>query len=124
MFRRISKYLKKFNRERYLIIDLNRELRKLKKSVNNRRKILLESRHILYIISRLEKTDIYWFINDDISRIKNYIKKLMKNPRNKGIIYIITSIYIVAPGTFEATGIILFFRYIWRYIFKKRKAGK
>jgi len=123
MFRKFFIYKHRFSRERNLILRLNNELKKLKEYSDNRKKILLESRHILFIIKQLERTDVYWFIKGDITKIKNYLKKVRKNPKNKGLIYVLTSIYIVAPGTFEATGIILFFRYILRlfnkYFLKK-----
>lgn len=118
MFRKFFIYKHKFSRERNLILRLNNELKKLKEYSDNRRKILLESRHILLIIKQLEKTDLYWFIKDDINKVKVYVKKIRKNPRNKGLVYFLTSVYIVAPGTFELTGIILFFRYLWRLIVK------
>jgi hypothetical protein len=114
MFSRFSAYKHRFSRERNLILRLNNELKKLKRYSDDRRKILLESRHILFIIKQLEKADVYWFIKEDIIKIKNYLKKVRKNPKNKNLIYILASVYIVAPGTFEATGIILFFRYVWR----------
>lgn len=119
MFKEFFKYKLKFTKERNLLLKLNNELRKLKYSVNNRKKIILESRQILLIINQLEKADIYWFIKEDIKKIKRYIKKLRKNPKNKGLVYFLTSVYIVAPFTFEATGVIMFFRYMWRYFFKK-----
>lgn len=120
MFRKFFIYKHKFSRERNLILRLNNELKKLKRYSDDRRKILLESRHILFIINQLEKTDVYWFVKGDIIKVKNYLQKIKKNPKNKGLIYVLTSIYIVAPGTFEATGIILFFRYIWRLIVKSK----
>ncbi len=124
MFREFFKYRLKFAKERELLLKLNNEIKKLGKSVDNRRKIILESRQILAIINQLEKTDIYWFVKEDVEKIKKYIKKVNKNPKNKGIVSILTSVYIVAPFTFEATGVVLFFRYMWRYFFKKGKLKK
>jgi len=119
MFKKFFRYKLKFTRERNLLLKLNKELKKLKDSADNRRKIILESKQILLIINQLERADIYWFIKEDIEKIKRYIKKLRKNPKNKGLVYFLTSVYIVAPFTFEATGVIMFFRYMWRYFFKK-----
>jgi|SRR3989344_1022278 len=120
MLREFFKYRIKFIKEISLVLRLNNELKKLKSAVDSRKKIILESRHILLIINNLEKTDIYWFVKDDVEKIKKYIKKIRKNPRNKGLVYFLTSVYIMAPLTFEATGVILFFRYMWRYILKKK----
>ena len=119
MLKAFFRYISKFRRELKLVSRLNRELRKLKESVDSRRKIILESRHILLIIKQLERTDLYWFIKDDIIKIKKYIKRVRKNPKNKGLVYFLTSVYIISPGTFERTGIILFFRYMWRSLFGK-----
>ena len=47
------------------------------------KKIILESRHILFIIKQLEKTDVYWFIHGDVNKVKNYIIKVKKNPKNR-----------------------------------------
>ena len=121
MLRKFFGYFKRFRKELFLVKRLNNELKKLKKSIDNRKQLVLESRHILLIISRLEKTEIYWFIREDIEKIKKNIRKLRKNPKNRGLIYFLTSVYIVAPFTFEATGVIMFFRYMWRLVRKIKK---
>ena len=121
MLRKFFGYFKRFRRELSLVKRLNNELKKLKKSIDNRKQLVLESRHILRIISRLEKAEIYWFIREDIEKIKKNIRKLRKNPKNRGLIYFLTSVYIVAPFTFEATGVIMFFRYMWRLVRKIKK---
>ena len=86
MFKKFFRYKLKFTRERNLLLKLNKELKKLKDSADNRRKIILESKQILLIINQLERADIYWFIKEDIEKIKRYIKKLRKNPKNKGLV--------------------------------------
>ena len=118
LFSKLYRYKHKFTRERNLILRLNNRLRKLKELSNNRKKILLESRQIIFIIKQLEKTDVYWFIHGDVNKVKNYIIKVKKNPKNKGLVNILAGVYIVAPLTFELTGIIMFFRYVLRLINK------
>ena len=87
MLRKFFGYFKRFRRELSLVKRLNNELKKLKKSIDNRKQLVLESRHILLIISRLEKAEIYWFIREDIEKIKKNIKKLRKNQFRKKFLF-------------------------------------
>ena len=118
MFQKLREFKLKYNKEKNLILRLNNELKKLKKLSGDRKKIILESKQILVIIKQLEKTEIYWFVKEDVEKVRNYLIKVKENPKNKGLVYLLAGIYIVAPGTFELTGIVLFFRYSWRYIKK------
>jgi len=110
--------LYKSSKEANIRTDLTFVETKLKELSNNRKKILLESRQIIFIIKQLEKTDVYWFIHGDVNKVKNYIIKVKKNPKNRSLVNILAGVYIVAPLTFELTGIIMFFRYVLRLINK------
>ena len=47
--------------------------------------------------------------------IREKIEYIRRHPKESRVAYVLTSIYIISPGTFEATFVVLFFRYLIKY---------
>ena len=104
-----------------LVHQLQEELHVLAKSIGNTALVKKHGDHILVLISQIQKTEIYEFIAQDILYIKGRVEYIMTHPKEHKLAYFLTTVYIVAPFTFEMTGVILFFRYLGKYTVSKTK---
>tara|TARA_Y100000310_G_C20674203_1_gene811989 strand:+ start:1574 stop:2374 length:801 start_codon:yes stop_codon:yes gene_type:complete len=108
-----------------LVKKLQVEVHKLGKSVGNRRLVKLHSDKALELISKVQKTELYGFIKQDVQFVKTKVGYMVKNPKENKVAYALGTFYIVSPLTFEATGVVLFFRYLGKYsVSKVRKIRK
>ncbi len=114
----------KVRRSRRLVKDLKEELGKLARSVGDSALVQKHGEHVLVLIGKLKKTEIYDFIQQDVKYIQTKVEYVMAHPKEHKIAYFLTTVYIVAPFTFEMTGVILFFRYIGKYTLIKTKTLK
>ena len=104
-----------------LVIELQRELIKLKDVIGNSELVKKQGEKILVLIGKIQKTEIYGFIEHDVVYIKGKAEYIVKHPKENKLAYVLTTIYIIAPLTFEMTGAILFFRYLGKYTINKVK---
>lgn len=109
----------KVKRSWKLVQDLQQELRLLGKSIGNSKLVQKHGEHVLILIGKIQKTEIYDFIQQDVISIQTKVKYIMAHPKEHKLAYFLTTVYIVAPFTFEMTGVILFFRYLGKYTTKK-----
>jgi hypothetical protein len=108
-----------------LVKQLQVEVHKLGKSVGDRRLVKLHSEKALKLISKVQKTELYGFIQQDVQFVKRKVGYMVKNPKENKVAYALGTFYIVSPLTFEATGVVLFFRYLGKYsVSKVRKIRK
>lgn len=104
-----------------LVRQLQQELRSLAQSMGNAPLVEKHGTRALVLISRIKKTEIYEFVQQDILSVKGRVEYIMAHPKENKLAYFLTTVYIVSPGTFEMTGIILFFRYLGKYTVSKTK---
>lgn len=107
-----------------LVIQLQEELRTLAKSIGDTALVKKHGDTALVLISQIQKTEIYEFVKQDIAYIKTKVEYIMAHPKEHKFAYFLTTVYIVAPFTFEMTGVILFFRYLGKYTVSKTKKLK
>jgi hypothetical protein len=115
-----------YEQDERLLRRIHRHYTRLLKNIGNRRQVEKESKITLQLINKLKNVPLYVFIQDDITKIKNTIHKIKKNPKQHKLKYVLASAYMVSPGTFEATGIFLFLRYSWKYVlhYRDKKASR
>ena len=114
----------KFKKSWQLVLELQRELRKLASSVGNARLVKLHAEKTLSLVSKIQETELYDYIQKDVLWIKKKATYMMKNPKESKVAYGLATFYIVSPGTFEATGVVLFFRYLGKYTIHHSKKLK
>jgi len=112
---------RRFYSAKRLIRQLHEVNKKLAKSVGNIKLVKQYSSEILGLIEKLQNTDIYEFIKDDVDMFQKKVLYAMKHPKDHKFAYVLISAYIVAPGTFEITFAILFAKYITKYAIKTVK---
>ncbi|MFH1455667.1 MAG: hypothetical protein ABIF40_01835 [archaeon] len=120
--------LKKFDKEKEkfyksfkLLRQIQEELRELERTRKNVNLVQKHAQQILHLIEKVQHTLVYEFIEDDINKLKVRIEYVLDNPNESKMTYFLTSIYLVSPGTFELTFIILFIRYSAKYAIAKTK---
>ncbi len=106
---------KNFDRDERLALKIQTRYKALLSSIGNKKKVEQESKKTLQLLIKLQKTTLYGFVKDDALRIKSAVKKIRANPRKHKLKYLLASIYLISPGTFELTGIYIFLRYLWKY---------
>lgn len=104
-----------------LVIELQKELLKFKDVIGNSELVKKQGEKVLVIIGKIQKTEIYGFVKQDVEYIKVKVEYIVKHPKEHKLVYVLTTIYIIAPLTFEMTGAILFFRYLGKYTINKIK---
>ena len=104
-----------------LVLQLQNELHSLGYALGNTVLVKKHGDKALVLISKIQKSEIYEFVQNDITYIKQKVKYIMAHPKENKFAYFLTTIYIVAPFTFETTGVILFFRYLGKYAINKTR---
>lgn len=104
-----------------LVKDIQREMRVLASSVGDQPQVRKSGKNILKLIKQLEKTELYGFIRKDVEFIKEKANEMIKQPKEHRLAYIFGTFYIISPGTFELTGIILTAKYVGQYSISKGK---
>jgi len=104
-----------------LVADLQNELRTLAHAVGDTALVKKHGEHALILIGKIQKTEIYEFVQQDVTAIKARVKYVMAHPKENKLAYFLATVYIIAPGTFEMTGVILFFRYFGKYTLSKTR---
>ncbi len=112
---------KKFKSSFKLLVELQKELKKFKEIAGNSERVKRQGEKVLKIIEAIQKTEFYGFIKIDVIFIKGKVEYIIKHPKENKLAYFLATIYIIAPLTFEATGIILLFRYLRKYSMNKTK---
>tara|TARA_Y100000310_G_scaffold345082_1_gene461667 strand:+ start:229 stop:1026 length:798 start_codon:yes stop_codon:yes gene_type:complete len=107
-----------------LLLELQSELRIMVRNVGNTRVVKAHGKHALKLISLIQKTELYGFIQNDVEYVKKKVKLMIKNPKENKLAYVLGTFYIVSPGTFELTGAVLFVKYIGQYSYAKVKKIK
>jgi len=104
-----------------LIVQLQNEVHALATNIGNAAVVRKQGEHILKHIAKVQETEMYEFVQKDILYVKEKVTYVMQHPKEHKVAYVLTTIYIVAPFTFEATAAILFFRYLGKYTVSKTK---
>lgn len=107
-----------------LVKDLQEELQKLSRSIGDSALVQKHGEHVLILIKKLQKTEMYDFMQQDVKYIQEKVEYVMAHPKEHKLAYVLTTVYIVAPFTFEMTGVILFFRYLGKYTVSKTQSLK
>ncbi|MBI5798195.1 hypothetical protein HZA98_04810 [Candidatus Woesearchaeota archaeon] len=107
-----------------LVLELQREVHVLAKAIGDTSLVRTQGEHILALIAQIQKSEIYEFVQQDVDYIKTKVTYVMKHPKENKLAYFLTTVYIIAPGTFELTGAILFFRYFGKYSLIQAKKFK
>ena len=104
-----------------LVAQLQEELKKIAYALGDTTLVKKHGESALALISQIQKTEIYEFVQQDVLFIQEKVRYIMAHPKENKMAYFLTTVYIIAPGTFEMTGVILFFRYLGKYTLKKVK---
>jgi len=107
-----------------LVVQLQEELHRLGYALGDTVLVKKHGTRALELISKIQKTEIYEFVQMDVVYIKGKVEYIMAHPKENKLAYFLTTVYIVAPFTFETTAVILFFRYLGKYTFSKGKKLK
>jgi len=114
-----------FKQGKLLLKQAQKTYIELIKAVGNVKKVQQKSKELLLINRKLKKTKLYEFIKYDVDFVMGKARYAMKNPKESKLRFVLASAYIVSPGTFELTGVYLFFRYLTKYAkhYGKSKIG-
>lgn len=111
-----------FEEGKLLVKHAQRTYEELVRAVGNVKKVQQKAKKLILINRQLKKTRLYGFIKYDIDFITEKAVYAMKHPRESKLKFFLAGAYIVSPGTFELTGVYLFFRYLTKYVkYKKSK---
>lgn len=105
---------------RHLLKQLQKVLLELVKATNIK-EAALANKKLYSIINYLQKSEAYEFIKSDLELIKNFAQDVMKNPKKNKIKLVVTSIYLIAPFTFEVTGLVVALRFATKYAVKRKQ---
>lgn len=111
----------RFMDARQLLAEAQSLLKLFVRSIGNTEAMLLTGRQLLKVLDKVQGTEVYEFIQQDIAAIKRKIRYVMEHPKGSKLAYLFTGIYIVAPGTFELTGAILALRYLTKYTINRSR---
>ena len=120
-FQRYKLARTQYYRDLRLAKAINQQYQQLLRSAGNKREVLKQSKELNTLLDKIQQTKLYGFISTDVQRIRHRLAYVRAHPKEHKIAYVAAGVYIVAPGTFELTGIILFIRYTIKYIFSFRK---
>lgn len=109
-----------FKQGKLLVKQAQKTYVELAKAVGNVKKVQQKSKELILISMKLKKTKLYEFIKYDVDFVTEKAKYALKHPRESKLKFIFAGAYIVSPGTFELTGIFLFFRYLTKYAKRRR----
>jgi hypothetical protein len=104
-----------------LVLQLQHELHRLGYALGDTALVQKHGDKALVLIAKIQGTEIYEFVQKDVVSLKQKVEYIMAHPKDNKLAYFLTTVYIVAPFTFEATGVILFFRYLGKYAVSKTK---
>ncbi len=104
-----------------LVLQLQNELHRLGYALGDTVLVKKHGHKTLALISKIQKSEISGFVKKDIMYIKEKVDYIVAHPKENKLAYFLTTVYIVAPFTFETTGVILFFRYLGKYTVSKGK---
>jgi len=127
MFKRLKKRyeffkeLEKNRKDKKLFLQIIKKYDEVIAARGDKKKLRLKAKEYFIVKTRFEKTKLYDYIKYDAKVIDAKVKEMMKHPKDHKIGYLLASFYIVSPGTFELTGVFLFFRYIGKYIWDIKK---
>lgn len=116
-----KKYKKDFKSSFKLLVELQNELKRFKDLAGNSELVKKQGEKVLKTIGAIQKTEIYGFIEQDVLYIKGKVEYIVKHPKENKLAYFLATVYIIAPFTFETTGVILFFRYLGKYTISRTK---
>ncbi len=116
-----SKQRERFYHSFKLLKQIQEELKEIQRHPKNSNLVQKNAQHILKLIEKIQKTLVYEFIEEDILKLQTRIEYIMEHPKESKMIYFLTSVYLISPGTFELTFIILFLRYSTKYALAKTK---
>lgn len=129
--RKLSKVIKQFSVEREkffeekgLYLKAQDNYKKLVKAIGNEEEVRKRANDLLTLVSKIKGTKVYDYMQQDVSSFEKKIRYIMQHPKDNKAAYVLASAYIIAPATFEATFIILFVRYLGKYIIHKTKKKK
>ncbi len=114
-----SKKKRELAKVKVLLKQLQNALSELVKA-RNIKEAALANKKVSNIITYLQRTDAYEFMKSDIDLIKSFANRIMKNPKENKIKFVFTSIYLIAPFTFEVTGVVLALRFATKYAIKRK----
>lgn len=112
-----------FEKGRLLVKQAQQTYKELTRAIGNVKKVQQKAKELILINRQLKKTRLYEFIKYDIDFVTNKAVYAMKHPRESKLRFLLAGAYIVSPGTFELTGVYLFFRYLTKYV-KYKKAAR
>src|SRR3989338_4485804 len=87
----------------------------LKSSFGNRAKVTKYGNLIVKNIERIEESDVYDFMKGDLEKIKERVRRVIKDPKEASFLDLVGTFYFFLPGSFEMTSAILFLRYSRHY---------
>lgn len=133
----LSRHLEEKNRELYgllaasrrreylsiraSVLSLRKNIFELRRSLGDRAKVTKYGNLVLKNIEKIQETDVYDFMRDDLEKIKHRVRKVVRNPKDAKWWEILGSFYFFLPGSFEMTSAFLLLRYGRHYIRKRRK---
>ncbi len=103
-------------KEKILLDQIQKKYKELINSVGDVKKVQQKAKELLLIHRQLKKTQLYGFVKYDVDFIIGKSMYVMKHPKESKLKFILATAYIIAPLTFEMTGVYLFFRYLNKYI--------
>jgi len=113
-----------FQEGKLLVKQAQKTYQELVRAVGNVKKVQQKAKELILINRKLKKTKLYEFIKYDVDLVTKKATYALKNPKESRLKFLLAGAYIVSPGTFELTGIYLFFRYIKKYAQSKKFSFK
>lgn len=104
-----------FKEGKLLLNQAQKTYAELIKAVGNVKKVQQKATELILINTKIKKTKLYEFIKYDVDFVMDKAKYALQHPKESKLKFILAGAYIVSPGTFELTGVFLFFRYLTKY---------
>ncbi|PIN68579.1 hypothetical protein COV93_08955 [Candidatus Woesearchaeota archaeon CG11_big_fil_rev_8_21_14_0_20_43_8] len=111
-----KKDLESLEKERDLFLKLNVGIRDMIKVASDVKAVNEKALELLGIAEALKKMRVYTYVKKDIDRVYHHLNQILEHPKKSKLAYLLTSFYIVSPGTYELTFIYLLLRYAGKYI--------
>ncbi|MDD5178211.1 MAG: hypothetical protein PHT54_02935 [Candidatus Nanoarchaeia archaeon] len=109
---KLKTFKAKFRRDRPLIKKLEVKYLQLLRAVGNQKQVKRVSREFLVLLNKFKKTELYFYLKDDTEKIRKNAIEIMKHPKQNKIKFVLVWLYLILPGTFDATAVVMFFRYL------------
>ncbi len=109
---------------RKLTNEINARYRALVSSVGNNALVRKNAEDILRLFKKLQNTELYTYMHEDISFLKDQLKEIIKNPKKNRLKALLAGVYLFTPGSFDITIYALILKNLAKVTVKRVRSRK